>query len=349
MKQLKLLLLTVIGLLYSVSMSAYDFEVDGIYYNKTSATDKTVEVTRDSYWMGAYSGAINIPNTVNYLGEIYTVTCIGNNAFYGCSGLTSVKIGNSVTSIGAWAFEDCTGLTSIVIPNRVTYIGAEAFKGCTGLTSVEIGNSVNSIGTDAFLDCSGLTSVHITDVSSWCKIDFRNVLSSPLYYARNLYLNGEIVTNLVIPNRVTSIGKWAFNCCTSLKSVVIPNSVTSIGEYAFYYCTGLKSVVIPNSVTSIGEYAFYHCTRLKSVMIPNSITSIGNKAFEGCTSLNSVELNTETVYSWFSEIESLSTLILGDKVKTIGNYAFTGCSGLTSVVIPNNLTNIGEDAFCNCI
>ena len=348
MKQLKLLLLAVIGLLYSVSMSAYDFKVDGIYYNKTSATDKTVEVTHGTNFRGSYSGAINIPNTVNYLGEIYTVTCIGVQAFSSCSGLTSVKIGNSVTSselgafegctgltsivipirvtsIEAWAFEDCTGLTSIVIPNRVTYIGAEAFKGCTGLTSVEIGNSVNSIGTDAFLDCSGLTSVHITDVSSWCKINFSNIFSSPMYYARNLYLNGEIVTNLVIPNRVTSIGEWAFNCCTSLKSVVIPNSVTSIGKHAFYFCT-----------------------RLKSVMIPNSVTSIGNKAFEGCTSLNSVELNTDTVYSWFSEFESLSTLILGDKVKTIGNYAFTGCSGLTSVIIPNNLTNIEIGSFSGC-
>ena len=156
------------------------------------------------------------------------VTSIGDNAFYLCSGLTSITIPNSVTSIGKWAFCGCTGLTSITIPNSVTSIGENTFYGCSGLTSITIPNSVTSIGEYAFSGCSGLTSV-------------------------------------TIPNSVTSIGDYAFWDCKSLTSVTIPNSVTSIGDNAFYHCSGLTSLTIPNSVTSIGNGAFSGCSGLTSI------------------------------------------------------------------------------------
>ncbi len=187
-----------------------------------------------------------------------SVTSIGGQAFYGFSGLTSVTIGNSVTSIGGQAFYDCSGLTSVTIGNSVTSIGDKAFGFCSGLTSVTIGNGVTSIGTDAFYECSGLTSVNISDIAAWCNIDFAGSESNPLSYAHHLYLNGEEVKDLVIPNSVTSIGNYAFRGCSGLTSVTIPNSVTSIGSYAFSYCSGLTSVTIPNSVTRIGS-AFYGC------------------------------------------------------------------------------------------
>ena len=176
------------------------------------------------------------------------VTSIGEDAFYKCNKLNSIKIPNSVTSIGSYAFYGCSSLTSVTIPNSVTSIGIGAFYNCSSLTSVTIPNSVTSIGDNAFYGCSGLTSV-------------------------------------TIPNSVTSIGGYAFRSCTALTSVTIPNSVTSIGSYAFYGCTGLTSVTIPNSVTSIGERAFRMCSGLKSVTIGNSVTSIGYSAFEGCSSL----------------------------------------------------------------
>ena len=224
-------LITSIAMMLAISLPsfAHDFEVDGIYYDILSSTNKTVEVTfqgniYDSY-TNEYTGSVTIPETVTYSGKTYSVTSIGNSAFRDCSGLTEVTIPNSVTSIGDYAFRECRSLTSITIPNSVTSIGESAFRYCSGLTSVTIPNSVTSIGNYTFCYCSGLTSV-------------------------------------TIGNSVTSIGNYAFCCCSGLTSVTIPNSVTSIGEYAFEICSSLTSVTIGNSVTSIGDRAFYGCISL---------------------------------------------------------------------------------------
>ena len=144
----------------------------------------------------------------------------------------------------------------MTIPDSVTSIGDYAFNGCSGLKSVTIGNSVTSIGYSAFNYCDNLTSVCITDLAKWCGISFNTDWSNPLFYAHNLYLNGEKVVNLTIPDGVTSIGNYAFIGCSDLTSVTIPDSVTSIGGFAFRDCIGLTSVTIPASVTSIGNGAF---------------------------------------------------------------------------------------------
>ena len=351
MNCIKYFRLLYISLFCFISTIAHSFEVDGIYYSITSSKDMTVGVA--SY--ENCSGDIIIPKKVTYNGKEYSVTSIEKNAFSGCSGLTSVTIPNSVTSIGQDAFSSCSGLTAVhitdlsawckigfernnsnptyyahhlylngeeitnlVIPDDVTYIGRYAFSDCSGLTSVTIPNSVTIIDNYAFRGCSGLTAVHITDLSAWCKIEFGNLdwydySCNPTHYAHHLYLNGEEITNLVIPDDITSIKSRAFSGCSGLTSVTIPNSVTSIEKNAFSGCSGLTSVTIPNSVTSIGENAFYNCSGLTSVTIPNSVTSIGYWAFSFCSGMTSVTI--------------------GNSVTSIGNGAFRDCSGITAVHI----------------
>ncbi len=150
--------------------------------------------------------------------------------------ITKVIIEDGVTSIGEYAFYYCSGLTSVTIGNSVISIGDNAFSYCSGLTSVTIGNSVISIGDCAFSGCSGLASVHVADLAAWCGILFENDDANPLNLAHHLSMNGNEVTDLVIPFNVESIGKYAFSGCTALTSVTIPNSVTSIEQYAFNGC-----------------------------------------------------------------------------------------------------------------
>ena len=226
------------------------------------------------YFNGEEVKDLVIPNSVK---------SIGDNAFYDCSGLTSVTIGNSVTSIGSSAFSGCSGLTSVTIPNSVTSIGNGAFRDCSGLTSVTIPNSVTSIGGEAFRECSGLTSVTIGN-------SVTSIGASTFYKCFRL-------TSVTIPNSVTSIGSSAFKDCSGLTSVTIPNSVTSIDDQAFLGCDGLTSVTIPNSVTSIGSFAFEYCDGLTSVTIPNSVTSIGDRAFAYCPELLDVYCYAENVPS----------------------------------------------------
>ena len=259
---MKKLFLSTLLLALPLLASAYDCQVDGIYYNlipKGNVAEVTYQKVENGYPYSDYSGSVVIPEKFTYEGVEYSVTTIGERAFLDCTGLTSVTIPNSVTSIGEGAFGSCTGLTSVTIPNSVTSIGHGAFGSCTGLTSVTIPNSVTTIGDYAFDYCTGLTSV-------------------------------------TIPSSITSIEDRAFSYCYSLTSITIPNSVTSIGGGAFYYCTGLTSVTIPSSVTSIEGRAFQDCTGLTSVTIPNSVTSIGGYAFEDCRGLTSMTIGSGIRY-----------------------------------------------------
>ena len=266
--------------------------------------------------------------------------------------LTYIIVNDEVT------ITDCnTSATGeMVIPDTidgypVTNIEYSAFSGCTGLVSVDIPDSVTSIVEGAFYGCTGLKKVNITSIEAWCNISFSGSYSNPLCYAGNLYLNGELVTELVIPDSVTSIDNSTFRGCTGLVSLDIPDSVTSIGSYAFCDCTGLVSVDIPDSVTSIGEWAFSGCTGLVGVDIPDSVTSIGEGAFYGCTGLVSVDIPGSVTsigdYTFYG-CTGLVSVTIPDSVTSIGDYAFWGCTGLVSVDIPDSVTSIGEGAFCDC-
>ena len=339
-KQLLLLVLIILPLV----ASAHDIEVqntDGvtIYYNYTNdSTELEVTFRGSSYkvYSDRYKGNVVIPEEVTIENRTRKVTSIGDDAFFGC-----------------------TGLTSNTIPNSVTSIDSKAFYGCSGLTSVTIGNSVTSIGNEAFFGCSALKKVIVSDIAAWCGIKFGD---KPLYYAKHLYSDENTeITDLVIPNSVTSISDYAFCDCSGLTSVTIGNNVTSIGHRAFSGCSGLTSVAIGNNVRSIDVEAFFGCTGLTSITIPNSVTRFNRSAFDGCSSLSSIEVGSgNTMYDSRNNCNAIietasNTLVFGCKstvipnsVTSIGSEAFYGCSGLTSITIPNSVTSISSEAFFGC-
>ena len=268
-----------------------------------------------------------------------TVKSIGYEAFYECSGIRGQLIlPEGLTSIGGSAFNGCSGLTGqLILPEGLTSIGGSAFNGCSGLTGIEIPESVTSIGNYAFDCCIGVRSitlpssvtsigrcalnvgwnadlkVYIDDLDWW--LGLADTYGQDLPHG-DLYLNGELVTEIAVPAGTLTLRPDMFRNMRSLESVTIPESVTSIGDYAFSSCSSLTSITIPEGVTSIGDGAFSGCSSLSSVTIPAGVTGIGDSAFSGCYDLARVDF-------------------LGDAPSFGGDYIFGGVTATALYPLEN--------------
>ncbi|MBO6187466.1 MAG: leucine-rich repeat protein [Prevotella sp.] len=365
---MKKLLLFLVTMLTPIMVSAYEYDayIDGIYYNFDKVS-KTASVTCMYIYSNssAYRGDVIIPATVNYSGDNYKVSQIGESAFRSCSGLTSVTIPNSVTSIGDAAFMGCSSLTTVKIPNSVTSIEHGAFYECSSLISITIPNSITNIGGHAFSETKWYDNQPngILYLNDWL-IGYKGEMPKGDYVipegtrgiAGAAFLGCNELTSISFPTSMISIGDGAFSNCSGLTTITIPNNVTTIRDGTFENCSGLTSVTIPNSVTKIESNAFRNCSGLTSVTIPNSVTSIEgedywNGAFSGCHGLININIpNSVTSIGdgAFFGCSSLTTVTIPNSVTSIGNGTFMGCEGLTSVIIPNSVTSLGYAAFARC-
>ena len=302
------LILLFIALLSSTNVSAYDFEVDGIYYNVLSFSDFKCEVT---YGDNNYIGEIVIPSKVNINSKLLDVVKIGNYSFRSDSELLSVYIPESISEIGEFAFEGCAMIKCINLPSSVKRIGESAFRNCTSLENIIIPESVYYIGAAAFKKC-------------------------------------ESISNVRLPNSVTVLGGAAFESCRSLNSVELSESLDVIAGSSFANCVNIKNINLPNSIKKINAGAFANCKNLENIIFPKSLTSIGEKAFLRCSSITEVTIPdnvTSIGAEAFADCNALNSITLSNSMNRISAGLFRGCSSLNDIRIPSN---ISEGVYYRC-
>lgn len=251
-------------------------------------------------------GNVTIPSSIP--GVNGTVTSIGDNAFYQCTGLTSVTIPNGVTNIGKTVFFQCWNLSNVVIPNSVSSLGNRVFCFCIALTNITLPAAVTNIGPDPFAGCDGLTNITV-DPQNQTFSGLGGALFNKDQTVLIQYPEG-LGGDCRIPGTVGAIGDFAFEYCGLLTNITIPPSVTNLGITAFGSCVGLRSITIPPSITNITLGAFSECHNLTNVSIPGSVSVIGEAAFIDC---------------W-----GLTNITIPASVTTIGQDAFADCSYLTA-------------------
>jgi formylglycine-generating enzyme required for sulfatase activity len=345
---------------FVLSAMAYDFTVDGVYYNITG--DNTVEVTSKTTSSGGYTGEVTVPATVTNGGVNYQVTAVGDKAFYVCSNVTAVHLPATITSIGENAFYRCTKMADVNIPDGVVTIAYRAFDECKALTTVTIPSSVVSIGNMAFYQCIAMTQVN-----------FNEGLQT---IGTSAFADCKALTQVEFPVSVTSIGQNAFENCTGLTDVTF-NGATSIGLYAFVYDSAITSVTCLSETPP----SMYNSACFNSAVYENAELHVATRALhdvyasaanwqqfnhilspcdfedEGCYFLRLeadkaiITYKDENYNSYSGHVIIPKTVYDGGTeriVVAVDNNAFKNCDALISVEITGYIERIGASAFAGC-
>ena len=299
--------------------------------------------------------------------------------------VTDLVIPNTITQMKYCLFMGCTSIKSVTIPEGVTSIGRLDFYNCKNLESITIPSTLTSIHNDrVFAYCNKLNAVHISDIEAWCNIPFPNDSSNPLYYAKNLYLGNDLITDLVIPDTVTTIKPYTFYNGTCFKSVTLPEGLTTIGNNSFSNCSNLESITIPSTLVTCQNDCFSGCSKLNAVYItdleawcnitfnnlsanplysahnlyvngvqstltiPSTVTQIKQYSFAGLANDVIIPGNVTEIGSHAFYTGKLTSAVLQEGVQTIRSNAFYACSLMTSISIPSSLTKTENYAFSGC-
>ncbi len=358
-----------------------------------------IDVVRDKLFSGCSNlVSVKLPSSVN---------SIGNSAFLDCVSLSEISLPDNLKSLGSFAFGNCSGLTSVTLPESLVSIGENVFKGCDKLTSAVVpvralsflptqsiekltinggesvpknsfknfqslktlvlGESVTSVNDWAFYNCSSLSEINVSkDNPAYRTIDGN--LYSKDSTCLHIYAPGKTESTFTVPEKVTTIGNYAFSGCPNLVSVKLPSSVNSIGNSAFLDCVSLSEISLPDNLKSLGSFAFGNCSGLTSVTLPESLVSIGENVFKGCDKLTSAVvpvralsfLPTQSIEKLtinggesvpknsFKNFQSLKTLVLGESVTSVNDWAFYNCSSLSEIVVRNTNAVCSYRAFLSC-
>lgn len=317
---------------------------------------------------------INIPNTVEYIGDyaIHTKTKINNKS--------KLLLYANNTKCYGWVGEQDSCPEKIVLPEGIIYINKDAFinnsaikeihfpeslkninesvlRNCENLESVVLSKEIKSIGCWAFGNCKKLKNINIPDRCDIKEMAFHScdLLNFLLLSHDGTMCNGCTNKNysgqIVIPPSVVFITPYAFKECYNIKEFILPNGLQTIGERAFENCQSIKKFIMPNSVHFVGDNLFNNCIYLKEVQLSNSLSTISSGMFSKCRSLENIEIPasvTEIKEHAFEECTRLKSINIPENVPTINPYTFFGCSSLESIQWPSKPISISYYAFYNC-
>ena len=346
--------------------------------NPAYASEDGVVYTKDFRKMATYpqgkTAWTTVPATVEDLSCLESLMAVniqiaaGSPYFYTVNGITytidgktivncspdksgTLTIANTVTGFWESSFAGCDSLTRVVVPSTVDRIVYNQFANCGSLKEIVIPASVQTIEAAAFFNCEALEKVEITDADVWCTTEFYDVHANPLFYAGNLYVNGQLVTNVQLPDGSEYVGDYVFAGASCLKTVTIPGSVKWIGAMAFYNCDGLTTLTVPGGVERIGYRAYDDCDGLKAVTIPGNVKDIYSSAFANCdslTTLNLAEGVLEIAGNAFADCVSLEEVTLPASVEFVGWNCFSGCTALKKLTVKSDDVWFGTDVFQDC-